>query len=201
MKAVKDHYFKKAKAEGFAARSAYKLQEIDQKHRLLKNGNRVLDLGCYPGSWMQYISQKIGPNGRVIGIDRTELRIALKDNMGFIHSDIDDLDLESPDLRDSSFDLVCSDMAPNSTGIKNVDSERSFHLCQSALYIASHKLRKSGFVLLKSFHGSTFDRLVRQMKSEYQEVRIIKPKSSRDESKEIFILGNRKQHTFKQQTP
>ncbi|MBT3226686.1 MAG: RlmE family RNA methyltransferase [Deltaproteobacteria bacterium] len=192
MKTVQDHYFNKAKKEGFAARSAYKLQEIDQKHQLLKNGSQVLDLGCYPGSWMQYISKKIGSNGRVVGIDRTELRIALKENMRFIHSDIDDVDPDDPGLFAGFFDVICSDMAPNSTGIKNVDSERSFHLCQMALDIASHKLKKTGSVLLKSFHGSTFDRLVKLMRTDYQQVKIIKPKSSRDESKEVFILGNQK---------
>lgn len=192
MKSVQDHYFKKAKKEGFAARSAYKLQEIDQKHHLLKNGNQVLDLGCYPGSWMQYISQKIGSNGRVVGIDRTEMRMTLKENMCFIHADIDDIEVDAPGLLSGFFDVICSDMAPNSTGIKNVDSERSFHLCRTALDIASLKLKKSGLVLIKSFHGATFDRLVGLMKSEYQQVKIIKPKSSRDESKEVFILGNRK---------
>ncbi len=192
MKTVQDHYFNKAKKEGFAARSAYKLQEIDQKHQILKNGSQVLDLGCYPGSWMQYISKKIGSNGRVVGIDRTELRIALKENMRFIHSDIDDVDPDEPGLFGGFFDLICSDMAPNSTGIKNVDSERSFHLCQVALDIASHKLKKTGCVLLKSFHGSAFDRLVKLVRSEYQQVKIIKPKSSRDESKEVFILGIQK---------
>jgi 23S rRNA (uridine2552-2'-O)-methyltransferase len=192
MKTVQDHYFNKAKKEGFVARSAYKLQEIDQKHQLLKNGSQVLDLGCFPGSWMQYISNKIGQKGRVVGIDRTELRIALKENMRFIHSDIDDVDPEAHGLLEGLFDVICSDMAPNSTGIKNVDSERSFHLCQIALDIASHKLKQSGCVLLKSFHGSTFDRLVKLMRSEYQQVKIIKPKSSRDESKEVFILGNQK---------
>lgn len=192
MKTVQDHYFKKAKKEGFAARSAYKLKEIDEKHRLLKRGGRILDLGCFPGSWMQYISQKIGADGQVTGIDRTELRIPLKANMRFIHSDINDLDVESSEVLNETFDLICSDMAPDSTGIKNVDSERSFHLCRMALFIAEKKLKSNGSVLLKSFHGSAFDRLVKQMKSEYHQVKTLKPKSSRDESKEVFLLGQRK---------
>ncbi len=192
MKVVQDHYFKKAKQDGFVARSAYKLKEIDEKHRLLKRDNRVLDLGCFPGSWLQYISQKIGIEGVVIGIDRTELRIALKPNMRFIQSDINDIDVETAEHFDKPFDLICSDMAPDSTGIKNVDSERSFHLCQLALYFASLKLKRNGSVLVKSFHGSAFDRLLKQMRSEYQQVKIIKPKSSRDESKEIFLLGTQK---------
>lgn len=195
MRTVQDHYFKKAKQEGFAARSAYKLKEIDEKHRLLKNGNRVLDLGCFPGSWLQYISQKIGSSGHVIGIDRTELRIPLRDNMQFIHSDINEVNLDTMTTLEGYFDLICSDMAPDSTGIKNVDSERSFHLCQMALHIADLRLKYSGSVLLKSFHGSAFDRLLKQMRSDYHQVKILKPKSSRDESKEVFLLGIRKQKT------
>ena len=192
MKTVQDHYFKKAKKEGFAARSAYKLKEIDEKHHLLKRGSHVLDLGCFPGSWMQYISQKIGSGGLVTGIDRTELRIPLKPNMKFIHSDINDVDLETTDAFENFFDLICSDMAPDSTGIKNVDSERSYHLCQMALYIADRKLKHTGSILLKSFHGSAFDRLVNEMKSAYKQVKTVKPKSSRDESKEVFLLGHLK---------
>lgn len=195
MKTVQDHYFKKAKKEGFAARSAYKLKEIDEKHRLLKKGSRILDLGCYPGSWLQYIAQRIGSRGEVIGVDRTDLQLSLQSNMKFIHSDINELDLDSHDILEGYFDLICSDMAPDSTGIKNVDSERSFQLCQMALHIAGKKLKYNGSVLLKSFHGSTFDRLVKQMKAEYHQVKTIKPKSSRDESKEVFVLGIRKRNS------
>ncbi|MCP4756622.1 MAG: RlmE family RNA methyltransferase [Proteobacteria bacterium] len=192
MKKVRDHYFKKAKQEGYAARSAYKLQEIDQKYHLIKTDDKVLDLGCFPGSWLQYISRKIGRNGIVVGIDRTELKIRFEENMRFVHSDIDDLDSTGPEISDLAFDLVCSDMAPNTTGIGNVDSERSLQLCLTALDIAQHCLKKGGTTLVKIFQGASFERLIKRMRQEYGRVKIVKPKSSRNESKEIFVLGIKK---------
>lgn len=192
MKQVQDHYFKRAKKEGYVARSAYKLKEIQQKHHLIKPGQAILDLGCFPGSWMQYISEIIGDNGLVVGIDRTKLNIRFRPNMRFIRSDIDNLDLSQVQDFSSQYDLVCSDMAPNTTGIRNVDSERSLQLCQSAARLAQCLLRKGGATLLKIFQGSSFEQLLEQMKKEYHRVKIIKPKSSRTESKELFVLGKDK---------
>ncbi len=192
MKKVQDHYFKKAKQEGFAARSAYKLEEINRKYRIIEPGSRVMDLGCFPGSWMQYISRQIGSGGIVLGIDRSKLIIRLQPNMRFVHSDINKLESTIPGTFSRKYDLVCSDMAPNTTGIRNVDSERSLQLCQTALQMAQQYLKKGGTALVKVFQGSAFDRLLKQMKEEYSTVRIIKPKSSRNESKEIFVLGMQK---------
>ncbi len=189
MKQVQDHYFHKAKKEGFAARSAFKLKEIDHKHKLIKRGDYIIDLGCFPGSWMQYISQKIGNSGLVVGIDRTELKIPLKDNMRFLHGDINELDLSLLDEYKRTFDIICSDMAPNTTGMKDVDAARSFQLCQMALLIAQNKLKKGGSTLVKILQGGTFNELLTQMRSEYGTVKTIKPKSSRNESKEVFVLG------------
>ncbi len=198
MKKVKDYYYKKAKQEGFAARSAFKIKEIDQKFKLLKPGSNVLDLGCFPGSWMQFISQKIGDNGLVVGIDRTDLKIPLKKNMRFIHSDINDLDLSVSGSYVDQYDIICSDMAPNTMGIKSVDAERSLQLCQMALHIAQHWLKKNGSTLVKILQGGSFDRLLKQMRDEYNKVNIIKPKSSRNESKEIFVLGQHKKQLIKE---
>ena len=189
MKEVQDHYFKKAKKEGYIARSAFKLQEIDAKHKLLQKGSKVLDLGCFPGSWMQYIAQRIGENGVVVGIDRTALEMTLKGNMRFIRGDINELDLSLPKEFANRYDLVCSDMAPNTMGIKNVDATRSLQLCQMALYVAQQYLKSGGATLVKVLQGGTFDTLLTQMRQEYRSVKIIKPKSSRKESKEIFVLG------------
>ncbi len=189
MKEVQDHYFKKAKKEGYAARSAFKLEEIDTKHKLLKSGSKVIDLGCYPGSWMQYVSGKIGDKGLVLGIDRTALQISLKDNMRFIHSDINELDLSTLENVATRFNLVISDMAPNTTGVKGVDAARSLQLCEMALLVARERLHPDGAVLVKILRGGTFDELLRQMRNEYRIVKTIKPKSSRKESKEIFVLG------------
>lgn len=192
MKKVQDHYFKKAKKEGYIARSAYKLQEMDQKQNLLRKGLKVIDLGCFPGSWMQYISTRIGEKGLVVGIDRTELQMPLKANMRFIHSDINELDISSISGIASRYDLVFSDMAPNTTGAKNVDSARSYQLCQMAMIVAQDYLKTSGSILVKILQGSTFNTLLSDMKSEYKVVKTLKPKSSRDESKEVFVLGSQK---------
>ncbi|MCP4294760.1 MAG: RlmE family RNA methyltransferase [Proteobacteria bacterium] len=189
MKKVKDHYFHQARQKGYVARSAFKLEEINKKYNIIKKNNRVIDLGCYPGSWMQYISNYVGSEGLIVGVDRTELQIPLQNNMRFIHSDINELDLNMLSGYARKYDLICSDMAPNSTGIKDVDSARSFHLCQLALTVAQQWLLPKGCTLIKSFQGVTFDRLLKQMRQEYRSVKIIKPKSSRSESKEIFLLG------------
>ncbi len=189
MKQVQDHYYKKAKKEGYAARSAFKLEEIDAKHNLIKTGSNIIDLGCFPGSWMQYISTKIGPKGSVLGIDRTALKIPLRDNMRFIQSDINEFDLARLDIITDRFDLVLSDMAPNTTGVKSVDAARSLQLCEMALLIANQRLHRQGAVLVKILQGGTFDALLSQMRNEYKIVKIIKPKSSRSESNEIFVLG------------
>lgn len=193
MKNVQDHYFRKAKKDGYVARSAYKLQEIDQKNGLINKGDRVLDLGCFPGSWMQYIAKQVGSSGLVVGIDRTPLEISLGDNMRFIHSDINDLDLDILGQHSERFDLVCSDMAPNTSGIKSTDAARSFQLCRMALLVAEKWLKPGGATLVKILQGSSFPELQKLMREEYATVKNIKPKSSRSESKEIFVLGlNRK---------
>lgn len=189
MKEVRDHYYKKAKSEGFAARSAYKLQEIDQKQNLLRPGFNVLDLGCFPGSWMQYAAGRIGARGRILGVDIQDLQLALKPNMSFIHADILELDLETLKPYGVPFDLVLSDMAPKTTGHKHTDGARVLGLNQMALFAASRWLRTGGNCLIKAFHGPAFEPLLDQMKKEYNKVKTFKPKSSRKESKEVFILG------------
>ncbi len=189
MKKVQDYYFKKAKSKGFVARSAFKLEEIDQKHKIITPGMSVMDLGCFPGSWLQYISKKIGNNGLVLGVDIQELKLPLAANMKFIHSDINDLNLESISDFRPYFDLICSDMAPKTTGIKGTDADRSYHLCQMVLEVSQQLLKYGGNTLMKVFQGAALEKLVQQMKNEYQVVKRIKPKSSRNESVEIFVLG------------
>src|ERR1700677_3877898 len=124
----KDRFFKKAKEEGYAARSVYKLQELDQKFKLLRAEQTILDLGAAPGSWSQYASQKIGEKGRILGVDLTEVKVSLG-NAVFIQADLRDLKLDQVFAENgfqSQFDVVMSDMAPNTTGIKSVDQDRSF---------------------------------------------------------------------------
>jgi len=195
MKKVKDHYFHKAKSDGFVARSAYKLEELDKKFHLFSSGKRVLDLGCFPGSWMQFISSKVGNKGLVYGIDRTLLQIHMKENMKFLQSDIFLLEADAS-LFQTKFDLICSDMAPNSTGIKSVDAERSFELCLKALEIARIALKTKGNFVVKAFQGTTLDRLISLVRSEFYQTKSFKPNSSRNESRELFVVGiGKKGHT------
>lgn len=190
MKKVKDHYFQKAKKEGYVARSVYKLKEIDQKHRLLKAGDRILDLGCAPGSWLQYSLKRIGSKGTAIGIDLSPVTQAFPSNTTIICADVFE---ELPDeLIKQSFDVILSDMAPKTTGIRTVDAQRSYNLCERVMFLANLYLESKGSLLVKIFQGEPFEKLKKEFQHQYQQVKICKPKSSRQESVEIFLLGQYK---------
>lgn len=194
----KDKYFKKAKAEGFAARSVYKLQEIDQKFKVLKPGQTVLDLGASPGSWSQFTSAKIGPSGRILGVDLSPVTVSLP-NAVFIQADLRDLQLEevfrAHDFG-ALFDVVISDMAPKTTGIKSVDQVRSLELCELALDVANRFLRPGGTFVCKFFQSGEFGQLRNAMKRAFERVEAIKPDSTRSISKEIFLVGLRKKQSL-----
>ncbi|MGD9010569.1 MAG: RlmE family RNA methyltransferase, partial [Desulfobacteraceae bacterium] len=121
-----DHYSRKAQKEKFAARSVYKLAEIQQKHHLIRKGDRVLDLGCAPGSWLQYAAQQIGPGGQVVGVDLKPVTIHLPDTVQVITGDIDALFQKGDERLEAGFKVVLSDMAPATTGNKHADAARSF---------------------------------------------------------------------------
>lgn len=190
----KDHYFKKAKEQNFAARSVFKLEEIDQKYRILRPGQMVLDLGASPGSWSQYCSKKIGPNGRILGVDLKPVEAKLS-NATFIQADLRDLNLEQV-FREHGFqppfDLVISDMAPNTTGIRMTDQARSFELCELALNLARQFLKKDGHFVCKLFHSDDFTKLRDEIKKDFTKFDAIKPDSTRKISKEIFLIGLKK---------
>lgn len=190
----KDHFFRKAKAENFAARSVYKLQEIDQKHKLFRQGQVILDLGASPGSWSQYASQKVGESGRVLGVDLSPVTVSLK-NATFIQADLRDLNLEDV-FREHGFhppfDLVLSDMAPKTTGIRFTDQARSMELCELALDIARQFLKPGGHFVCKLFHSDDFNLLRDEIKKTFEKFEAVKPESTRKISKEIFLVGLRK---------
>jgi 23S rRNA (uridine2552-2'-O)-methyltransferase len=188
---VKDHYFKKAKKENFAARSVFKLEEIDQRFRLFKSGQDVLDLGASPGSWSQYASQKVGNKGRVLGIDLSSVTVSLP-NAKFIQADLRDLNLEEVVKGhgfEKPFDLVLSDMAPKTTGIRITDQARSMELCELALDVAQRFLKPGGHFVCKLFHSDDFNKLRDQIKKQYDKFEAVKPDSTRKISKEIFLVG------------
>jgi 23S rRNA (uridine2552-2'-O)-methyltransferase len=187
----KDHYYHKAKQENFAARSVFKLEEIDQKFKMFKPGQVVLDLGASPGSWSQYASKKTGSDGKILGVDLSPVTVKLP-NAVFIQADLRDLNLE--DIFNEHgfrppFDIVMSDMAPKTTGIRGTDQARSMELCELALDIARRFLKKDGHFVCKLFHSDDFTKLRDEIKKSFHKCEAVKPDSTRKISKEIFLVG------------
>lgn len=191
MKQYRDHYFKRAKAENYPARSVYKLKELDVKFSLLKPGLKVLDLGAAPGSWSLFAAQKVGPAGRVLALDIQTTEQEFPENVRFL---VHDAFEDSPELLAIMepllpFDLVMSDMAPRTTGVKFTDQARSLELCERARDVALRRLKPGGDFVAKIFEGPDAKAFQESLKPHFEKVRGFKPKSSRSESKETFILG------------
>jgi 23S rRNA (uridine2552-2'-O)-methyltransferase len=187
----KDYYFKKAKKENYAARAVFKIQEIDEKFRLFKPGSKVLDLGAAPGSWSQYASRKVGPQGRILGIDLQPIKITLP-NAVFITADMRELDLDKTMTEAGiapPFDLVLSDMAPKTIGIKLTDQMRSHELCELALATAERFLKPRGHFVAKLFHSDEFEGFRDKLRARFGRVEVLRPQSTRKESKEIFFIA------------
>ncbi|MFO0681460.1 MAG: RlmE family RNA methyltransferase [Sandaracinus sp.] len=195
-KRPQDHFGHRARAEGFAARSVYKLEEIDRRVKLLAPGKRVLDLGAYPGSWTSYAAQKVGPRGRVLGIDKTEFRGALPPWAEIRTGDALTLDLAT-EHGPGSFDVVLSDMAPATTGHRFVDQTRSFELFSKALAVAAAVLPAGGHFVGKIFLGPDFEQAKKDLARVFEESKIVKPPASRLESYETFLVGLRRRGTIK----
>jgi 23S rRNA (uridine2552-2'-O)-methyltransferase len=184
-----DYYFRRAKKEGFIARSVYKLEEVDRRVRLFRPGQRVLDLGCHPGSWLQYCARAVGKRGLVVGVDTRKISIELPPHVHFIQADV--FELLPADLYQISeeFDVVLSDLAPATTGIRSVDSSRSFTLFQRALSLADDLLVPGAHFLGKIFQGSGFDEMVKELKGRFGKVKGVKPRATRSQSKEIYLVA------------
>jgi 23S rRNA (uridine2552-2'-O)-methyltransferase len=183
-----DRFFTKAREDGFAARSVYKLEEIDKKHRLFRAGDRVLDLGCCPGSWMQYAVARVGSHGKVVGIDRHPVPVPVPGARALIG---DLYVTPDADLLDGAlaFDLVLSDMAPDTSGIRSADQARSAGLVAEALTRAERLLAPGGAFVAKIFQGPDVDELRVRMKARFAVVALVKPEGSRKESSEIYLVG------------
>jgi len=192
VKKIKDHYFHKAKKDGYAARSVYKIEEIDKKYRIIRTGNKVLDLGCSPGSWLQYASIKVGNSGHVLGVDLQPVKISLPSHVKVIQADIFEVTDEDLKIKGGKADVILSDMAPKTSGIRTTDVQRSFELNKKVLYLANDILCPEGSLLVKAFQGKLFDELCYEFKKMFADIKLCKPKSSRSESVEIFILGRGK---------
>lgn len=188
---VKDYYFHKAKKDNFLARSVYKLEEIDQRFKILQSSFQVLDLGYSPGSWVQYTSKKVGHKGLVVGVDLKEINrqllelpnVRLFQRDAFLVEKLEDLFVDKP------FDVVLSDMAPNTTGIKSVDQARSLDLVEKVFSILPTVLRESGHLVVKVFDGPGAHEFIKEHKKSFQKIEILRPKSTRSVSKEFFVIA------------
>jgi 23S rRNA (uridine2552-2'-O)-methyltransferase len=187
-----DHYAQRAKKEKFPARSVYKLKEIQQKYKLIKKGDTVLDLGCAPGSWLLYAADLTGNSGRVVGIDLKAVTIKIPSHVRVYTADILALDDNFFKSEGSDFNVVVSDLAPATTGSKHIDSARSFNLCQAAFSIAQKVLRPGGSFVCKIFQGEDFKAFSDSVKTAFNICKIFKPQSSRKASREIFLIATGK---------
>lgn len=184
-----DHYTRKAQKEDYPARSVYKLQEIQQKTQLIRKGDRVLDLGCSPGSWLIYAAKLIGESGRAVGVDLKPVTAKLPPNASVHTGDLLNMTDELRETLGDGYNVVLSDMAPDTTGNKTLDAIRSAGLAETALHVACEHLVKGGMFACKIFQGSDFDPFVKMVNAEFDKTKIFKPKSSRKASKEIFVIG------------
>ena len=183
----RDTYVRQSKVDGYRARSAYKLIEINEKFKIFKGGMYVLDIGAAPGSWSQYASN-IGKNGKIVSVDLKEMEKI--DNTIQIKGDFTNKDTQDQikNYLDKGSDVVMSDMAINTTGIKDIDSIQTGELCKEAMIFSKDVISKKGTFISKIFMGSTFNEIVALGKKIFKEVKVFKPKSSRKDSKESFII-------------
>ena len=183
----RDTYVRQSKVDGYRARSAYKLKEIDEKFKIFKGGMSVVDIGAAPGSWTQYVA-KVVKSGKIISIDLKEMENI--ENTLQIQGDFTSVDTQDQikEYLKKRPDVVMSDMAVNTTGIKNIDSIQTGELCKEAMVFSKDVISEKGFFISKIFMGSTFNEIVALGKKIFKEVKVFKPKSSRKDSKESFII-------------
>lgn len=197
---VNDPYVKMAQREGYRARAAYKLKEIDEVLKLIRPGDLVVDLGSAPGAWSQYVRRRLSPegaavgalNGRIVALDILPMQPI--EGVEFLQGDFreeDVLQRLQQMLQGRRADVVVSDMAPNLSGVESADAARVAHLIELALEFSRDHLKPEGALVTKVFHGSGYSQLVRQFKEQFEVVKPLKPKASRDKSSETFLVGMR----------
>lgn len=193
MRKINDYYSKKAKKDKYPARSVYKLAEVQQKYKFLRRGDSVIDLGCYPGSWSLYASEVIGPKGLVVGVDLQQADSSKRADGAPIHWLCQDI--MEPELLVAvrkfrpAFKVLVSDLAPRTTGSKWADAQKSLLLVRHTLALTEELLLNKGHYLCKVFQGEDFPDFVAEVKRKFAMAKVLKPKSSRIESREVFVLG------------
>lgn len=197
--APKDRFFKKAKSESYAARSIYKLEEIDRRYQLIRRGMRLVDLGASPGSWAQYLSKAVGKKGRVVAYDLVEPAVHAGDNVTTFVADVHELEAkqvvhdmagtQEPVPPGYRIDGVLSDMAPKLTGIRDADQAKSVALAEEALRLAVAIVRPGGFFVAKFFQGRDTDEFLEKVRRAFRSVKLNKPEATREGSREVFVVG------------
>ena len=185
----KDRFFHKAKEDGYKARSAYKLEEIQKKYKIIPPGSFVVDLGASPGSWSQYALKVVGPKGFVVGLDLKPIEIKAP-NAKFYQMNI--FELDTAIFEGKPVDVLVSDMAPNTTGVRSVDQARSEELCLEVLKVADQHLRVGGNLVMKLFEGGDAEVVARQVKERFQGFQRFKPEAVRKGSFETYLIGIKK---------
>ncbi len=201
MRKVKDFYYKKAKKEKYPARSVYKLEEALNKHKFIRRGDSVLDLGCCPGSWSLYASEVVTSKGIVVGVDLQEVEASPRpggSDIIWIRQSIMEPELitELRKIR-PAFKVLIADLAPRTTGNRWTDHQQSMTLVRQTLALASELLLPNGNYYCKAFQGEDYPDFVKEVGEQFQKVKTVKPQSSRVESREVFVLGmgyQRKKH-------
>ena len=191
-----DRLARRAQHQGYRARSVYKLQEIDQKFHLFKPGQIILDVGAYPGSWLQYVAIQIGPTGKVVGVDIQPIE-PVAPNVTLLTEDINNtsqLIEQFNNLTIQQFDLIISDIAPSTTGIPGVDQAKSVELSRMVIKVAEQFLKDKGTVVMKVFQGEALVVFLKQLKQQFGYVTVYKAKSSRDRSREVYVICQRKKN-------
>ena len=178
---VSDHYVQKARKEGYRSRAAYKLIELDEKEKLFRAGQTVLDLGAAPGGWSQVAAQKVKPGGQVIAIDVLEM--APISGVTVLRGDFRAIPIENP------VDIVLSDVSPNLSGIPNVDQARLLELAVAAIELCAKVLKRDGVFVVKAFHGEAFDELRERLNVIFRKAKVVKPSASRGESAETYVVA------------
>lgn len=192
---VQDHYFQKAKKAGYVARSIFKLEEIDQRLKLIKPHHLVLDLGSAPGSWLQYLAQKL-KTGKALGVDLNPIKENFPSNIIHVQDDVFLLNKEKIvnylniiELDFKGLDVILSDMAPKTSGIKNADQLKSLALAEKAFALALDILKPGGHLVIKIFQSGEVYNFIKEIKKHFLEVKQMRPKTVRTVSKEFYIVG------------
>jgi len=186
-----DRYYKKAKQEGYRSRAAYKLFELQQRYRLLRTGDKIVDLGAAPGGWLQVAVKVVGQNGKVIGVDIQAMQPFSERQIVLVHGDVSSVEIQSKikELLGGMADAVISDMAPKLSGIRDADMARAVKLNRLALDVAVPLLRPGGSLLIKSFMSNELHQLTAELKRQFSDVQRTKPEATRQGSSEFFFVA------------